>query len=68
MEFLQNLPLKSAEEKENFFKNLMEKLKKFSPKIIARRLAKLLLSRFVLLEKIAVDFVLAELLIPLGNF
>lgn len=51
--FLIELPLKNEFEKEQFFSNLLNQLKKFPEKIVAEQLGRLLLSRMVLLDTTA---------------
>ncbi len=62
--FLSELPLKSQQAKNDFFKNLSEKLKQFDENIIGSQLSDLLLSRLVLLEQSAQHHLLPILLKP----
>ncbi|XP_012288202.1 protein-associating with the carboxyl-terminal domain of ezrin [Orussus abietinus] len=48
--FLMELPLKSEDDKQEFFLNLVKQLRMFPEKIVAEQLGKLLLSRMVLLD------------------
>ncbi|CAG9853791.1 unnamed protein product [Phyllotreta striolata] len=62
--YLLELPLKSDNDKTHFFQNLSEKLLKFDEGIVASQLSGLLLSRLVLLNKIAQNNLLPQLLTP----
>ncbi|KAG5896264.1 hypothetical protein JTB14_033561 [Gonioctena quinquepunctata] len=62
--FLVELPLKSDEEKNNFFQNLGAQLLTFDEQVVASQLGGLLLSRLVLFNKIAQDSLLPYLLLP----
>lgn len=55
--FLFELPLKSVQERHNFFSNLVERLRCFEEKMVASQLANDLLSRMVLLDSTAQQFV-----------
>lgn len=65
--FLLELPLKSDEEKEDFFTGLVMKLKKFNEITVADQLNGLLLSRMVLLNKTAQKELLPCILRPRRN-
>ncbi|EEZ97411.1 protein-associating with the carboxyl-terminal domain of ezrin [Tribolium castaneum] len=60
--FLAELPLKSDEEKMQFFHSLAERLKAFPEVIVAKQLGNLLLSRLVLLNKTAQEELLPFIL------
>lgn len=62
--FLIELPLKSDEEKTDFFLTLVERLKCFNEAVVGRQLGHLLLSRMVLLNKTAQINVLPVILCP----
>lgn len=62
--FLTELPLKSDNEKSNFFSMLIEKLKSFDEATVAKQLSGLLLSRMVLLNKTAQLTVIPFVLCP----
>ncbi|CAD5120575.1 DgyrCDS9140 [Dimorphilus gyrociliatus] len=62
--FLRNITLKNENEKKDFFKNLAERLYKLPEKLVASRLTKLLLSRFVLLDQTAIEDFIPHLLVP----
>ncbi|XP_018570433.1 protein-associating with the carboxyl-terminal domain of ezrin [Anoplophora glabripennis] len=62
--FLIELPLKSDEEKTLFFRSLKDKLKSFNEVVVASQLSSLLLSRMVLLNITAQEFLLPFLLTP----
>lgn len=62
--FLQHLAAKLDKEKEEFFRTIAPKLFRLPEKIIATRLAELLLSRFVLLDSFAKEFLLPHFLRP----
>lgn len=62
--FLTELPLKSDEEKADFFTQLPEKLGGFNEIAVASQLGGLLLSRLVLLNKTAQKSLLPLILIP----
>jgi SCY1-like protein 3 len=62
--FLVELPLKSDEEKTQFFHSLVERLKAFPEVTVASQFGNLLLSRLVLLNKTAQDELLPFLLCP----
>lgn len=66
--FLNDLPLKTETEKNQFFSNLIEKLQLFPEEIVAEKLGGLLLSRMVLLDSTARKVVLPILLRPKGNY
>lgn len=55
--FLFELPLKTVQERHNFFSNLVERLRCFEEKMVASQLANDLLSRMVLLDSTAQQFV-----------
>lgn len=65
--FLTELPLKTDEEKTEFFSLLPEKLRLFNEVAVASQLAALLLSRLVLLNKTAQKTLLPLILCPGGN-
>ncbi|RZB58829.1 protein-associating with the carboxyl-terminal domain of ezrin [Asbolus verrucosus] len=62
--FLIELPLKSDEEKAQFFHNLVDRLKAFNEVTIANQFGNLLLSRLVLLNKTAQEELLPYILCP----
>ncbi|XP_019869962.1 protein-associating with the carboxyl-terminal domain of ezrin [Aethina tumida] len=62
--FLIELPLKSDDERTEFFSSLLEKLKEFNEVTVAKELSSLLLSRMVLLNKTANTELLPVLLTP----
>lgn len=67
--FLVELPLKSDDEKTNFFHSLVERLRVFPELSVANQLGNLLLSRLVLLNKTAQEELLPFILRPKnGNF
>lgn len=51
--FLTELPLKNPQEKQQFFTNLIERLRQFDEEIVAKQLIGFLLSRMVLLDTTA---------------
>lgn len=65
--FLLELPLKTDDEKEEFFTGLVRKLKNFNEVTIASQLSSLLLSRMVLLNKTAQKELLPCILHPRRN-
>ncbi|XP_031844176.1 protein-associating with the carboxyl-terminal domain of ezrin isoform X2 [Nomia melanderi] len=62
--FLEELPLKSNQEKEIFFGNLIVQLRTFPENIVAEQLGRLLLSRMVLLDSTAQEKLLPFILKP----
>ncbi|XP_076285138.1 protein-associating with the carboxyl-terminal domain of ezrin [Lasioglossum baleicum] len=62
--FLEELPLKSSQEKEIFFGNLIVQLRTFPENIVAEQLGRLLLSRMVLLDSTAQEKLLPFILKP----
>ncbi|KAH8246590.1 hypothetical protein KR032_002832 [Drosophila birchii] len=60
--FLFELPLKSVQERQNFFKTLIERLRCFDEQVVASELASSLLSRMVLLDPTAHQFVTPNVL------
>lgn len=62
--FLTEIPVKSDEEKQEFFQNLGERLKTFDENLVASQLGGLLLSRMVLLNPIAKKNFVPYLLTP----
>ncbi|KZC07828.1 Protein-associating with the carboxyl-terminal domain of ezrin, partial [Dufourea novaeangliae] len=62
--FLEELPLKSNQEKEIFFGNLIAQLRTFPESIVAEQLGRLLLSRMVLLDSTAQEKLLPFILKP----
>lgn len=62
--FLSELPLKTQQAKQDFFKTLSDKLKKFDENTIGSQLSDLLMSRLVLLEQSAQYHLLPVLLKP----
>ncbi|XP_064616108.1 LOW QUALITY PROTEIN: protein-associating with the carboxyl-terminal domain of ezrin-like [Liolophura sinensis] len=62
--FLKHIPLKSKQEKEDFFRSVIPKLLGLPEQLVARRLVKPLLSRFVLLDKSATAYMVPHLLTP----
>ena len=62
--FLTDLPLKSFEEKKNFFLSLSERLYLLPEKVIASQLSSLLLSRLVILDPSAVQHFIPNMLTP----
>ena len=62
--FLTDLPLKSFEEKKDFFSNLSERLFLLPEKVIASQLSTLLLSRMVFLDPTAVQCFVPNMLTP----
>ena len=68
-QFLIEIPIKNDNEKIDFHQTLLERLQKLPEKIVAADLGRLLLSRFVLMDKYAHDFFVPILLLPRkGNF
>uniref|UniRef100_A0A914W3S4 Protein kinase domain-containing protein n=1 Tax=Plectus sambesii TaxID=2011161 RepID=A0A914W3S4_9BILA len=64
---LRSIHVKSAEEKKEFFGSVVGRLRSLPPLVVARRLAQLLLSRYVLLEPEAATHLLPVLLQPKGD-
>ena len=62
--FLTDLPLKSFEEKKDFFVSLSERLYLLPEKVIASQLSSLLLSRMVILDPSAVQHFIPNMLTP----
>ena len=62
--FLTDLPLKSFEEKKNFFVSLSKRLYLLPEKVIASQLSSLLLSRMVILDPSAVQHFIPNMLTP----
>ncbi|WAR30590.1 PACE1-like protein [Mya arenaria] len=62
--FLDNVALKSATERKKFFRHLLPKLFDLPEEFSAKRLAPKLLSRFVLLDVTAVEYILPSVLTP----
>ncbi|CAI9716038.1 protein-associating with the carboxyl-terminal domain of ezrin-like [Octopus vulgaris] len=62
--FLKNITLKSSEEKTDFFSQVVSMLQEYSEELVGSQLIHLLLSRFVVLNKDAEEFLLPSLLIP----
>ncbi|XP_055377333.1 protein-associating with the carboxyl-terminal domain of ezrin [Condylostylus longicornis] len=62
--FLTELPLKSPQEKQDFFTNLIDRLKYFDENVVATQIGNLLLSRMVLLDSTAEDCVTPFVLKP----
>lgn len=62
--FLSELPVKSAEEKDEFFRSLISELTQLPEELVAKRLSILLLQRFVLLDRTAREFFLPLFLTP----
>lgn len=67
--FLQSVTLKNLNEKTNFFKELIPRIRNscISDELIAKRIAKLLLSPAILAENVAVDHVIPRLLTPIPS-
>lgn len=63
-EFLSELPLKSDDEKSSFFRGLVDQLREFPEVLLASQLSALLLSRLVILDKTAQQYVIPMLLQP----
>ncbi|XP_044175547.1 protein-associating with the carboxyl-terminal domain of ezrin-like isoform X1 [Acropora millepora] len=64
MTFLNQITIKSEEEKEKFFSSVAFKLTTIPPKVVAKRMLPRLLSRFVLADPIAENNFLPHLLTP----
>ena len=64
LNFLRNLTIKSEEEKVVFFRDIVPKLFKLPQTLVAERLARPMLARFVLLEPSAVQYLIPHLLTP----
>lgn len=62
--FLSELALKSQNSKQDFFKNLNDRLRQFDENIVGSQLSELLLSRLVLLEPSAAIYLMPFLLKP----
>ena len=62
--FLTDIPLKSFEEKKQFFVSLSERLYLLPEKVIASQLSSLLLSRMVILDPSAVQHFIPNMLTP----
>ncbi|XP_054273562.1 protein-associating with the carboxyl-terminal domain of ezrin-like [Macrosteles quadrilineatus] len=62
--FLVDLPIKKEEEKQDFFRNLSQKLNSFPEETVASQLGSLLLSRMVLLDSTAQAFLLPQVFVP----
>ena len=62
--FLTDLPLKSFEEKKDFFISLSKRLFQLPEKVIASQLSSLLLSRMVILDQTAVQYFVPNMLTP----
>ncbi|XP_073993884.1 protein-associating with the carboxyl-terminal domain of ezrin isoform X2 [Rhodnius prolixus] len=62
--FLTELPLKSGSEKQIFFRELTNKLSEFNEDVVAGQLGSLLLSRILLLDNSAQEFLLPQMLKP----
>lgn len=60
--FLEELPLKSEDEKTSFFTNLSSRLIQFNESLVAAQLGSLLLSRMVLINKVAQDHLIPLIL------
>ncbi|KAK6046904.1 hypothetical protein COOONC_15596 [Cooperia oncophora] len=65
-EFCNTIHLKSDEEKDEFFRNIVPRLRSIPPDVVARRLSRLLLSRYVLLEPRSQSQLYPALLVPAG--
>ncbi|CAE1313412.1 SCYL3 [Acanthosepion pharaonis] len=63
-QFLRNITVKSAQEKQDFFSRVISMLLLLPEDLIGSRLISLLLSRFVVLDEDAVEMMLPSLLIP----
>ena len=64
LEFLRNITVKTSAAKATFFTTLHERLHEVPSQLIANRLLHLLLSRFVLIDPVAVDIFLPHILTP----
>ncbi|KAL1132006.1 hypothetical protein AAG570_011616 [Ranatra chinensis] len=62
--FLSELPLKTEIEKQQFFRDLSNKLTEYSEEVVASQLGGLLLSRIVLLDPTAQAYLLPQILNP----
>ncbi|XP_069122020.1 protein-associating with the carboxyl-terminal domain of ezrin-like [Argopecten irradians] len=62
--FLQNITLKSAEEKKEFFADIMERLYKIPEETVGKCLSRGLLCRFVLLDTTAKSHLIPNILMP----
>ncbi|KAK9498777.1 hypothetical protein O3M35_003339 [Rhynocoris fuscipes] len=62
--FLTELPIKSDNEKEIFFRELTSKLGEFNEELVAGQLGSLLLSRILLLDRSAQEYFLPQILKP----
>ncbi|XP_033762729.1 protein-associating with the carboxyl-terminal domain of ezrin-like [Pecten maximus] len=62
--FLQNITLKSAKEKKEFFEDIMERLYKIPEETVGRCLTRSLLCRFVLLDTDAKRHLIPNILVP----
>lgn len=67
LDFLNHITVKTGEEKASFFRHLHHKLQNLPSKMVANRLLHLLLSRFVLVDPVAVEMFLPHLLTPLSD-
>lgn len=66
--FLSELSLKTQPSKQEFFKNLADKLKQFDEATVGSQLSELLLSRLVLIDTSAQYYFIPYLLKPVGCF
>ncbi|XP_041370739.1 protein-associating with the carboxyl-terminal domain of ezrin-like [Gigantopelta aegis] len=64
LNFLKTVATKTSEEKKDFFRSLTEKLLGLPEELVAKRLVVLLLSRFVVLDESAKQYMIPSLLTP----
>ncbi|XGW32698.1 hypothetical protein V3C99_017325 [Haemonchus contortus] len=67
IEFCNTIHLKTDEEKDEFFRDIVPRLRCIPGDVVARRLSRLLLSRYVLLEKRCQSELYPALLVPAGD-
>ena len=63
-QFLVNFPVQSPEEKVDFFKTATARLQQLPPELVASHLVPLLLSRYVMMDPEAKQFLVPNLLVP----
>ncbi|CAG2207832.1 SCYL3 [Mytilus edulis] len=66
--FLHHITLKNKDEREDFYRNLLQRLQSLPEETVGKHLVKPLLCRFVLLDKTAREIVAPHILTPLRDF
>lgn len=62
--FLNNFPIQSAEAREEFFRSLSSRLSRLPPSVIGKELVPLMLTRYVMLDSKAHQYLIPRLLVP----